>query len=250
MTLLVDTHSHTVASTHAYSTVHEYAVQAKLKGMQMFSLTEHGPSMPDSPHPWHFGNRHVLPRFVDGVAILRAIEANIMPVNGGHDIPNGLHPFLDFAIASFHEPVFTPAGKAQNTRAMITTIETGDIQIIGHPGNPNFPIDIGEVIRAAKDNNVVLEVNNSSFKGSRSGSGPICKQVLEMTDQLDWKVVFSSDAHVAYDIGNDASSSACAEEVGFPLERIVNRDAHHFVAFLAQHNKSVATELQDWLGAL
>ena len=71
-----------------------------------------------------------------------------------------------------------------------------------------------------------------------------------MTDQLDWKVVFSSDAHVAYDIGNDASSSACAEEVGFPVERIVNRDAHHFLAFLAQHNKPVATELQDWLAAL
>lgn len=250
MTLLVDTHSHTVASTHAYSTVQEYAVQAKLKGMQMFSLTEHGPTMPDSPHPWHFGNRHVLPRFVDGIAILRAIEANIMPLKGGHDIPNGLHPFLDFAIASFHEPVFAPQSKAQNTQAMIKTIETGDIQIIGHPGNPNFPIDIAEVIRAAKDNNVVLEINNSSFKGSRSGSAPNCKQVLEITDQLDWKVVFSSDAHVAFDVGNDTSSMASAKEVGFPMERVVNRDAHRFVEFLGQHNKSVVAELQDWLATL
>ncbi|MDO6559677.1 phosphatase [Paraglaciecola chathamensis] len=250
MTLLVDTHSHTVASTHAYSTVQEYAVQAKLKGMQMFSLTEHGPTMPDSPHPWHFGNRHVLPRFVDGIAILRAIEANIMPPKGGHDIPNGLHPFLDFAIASFHEPVFAPQSKTQNTQAMIKTIETGDIQIIGHPGNPNFPIDIAEVIRAAKDNNVVLEINNSSFKGSRSGSAPNCKQVLEITDQLDWKVVFSSDAHVAFDVGNDTSSMASAKEVGFPMERVVNRDAHRFVEFLGQHNKSVVAELQDWLATL
>ena len=250
MTLLVDTHSHTVASTHAYSTVQEYAVQAKLKGMQMFSLTEHGPTMPDSPHPWHFGNRHVLPRFVNGIAILRAIEANIMPPKGGHDIPNGLHPFLDFAIASFHEPVFAPQSKAQNTQAMIKTIETGDIQIIGHPGNPNFPIDIAEVIRAAKDNNVVLEINNSSFKGSRSGSAPNCKQVLEITDQLDWKVVFSSDAHVAFDVGNDTSSMASAKEVGFPMERVVNRDAHRFVEFLGQHNKSVVAELQDWLATL
>lgn len=250
MTLLVDTHSHTVASTHAYSTVQEYVVQAKLKGMQMFSLTEHGPTMPDSPHPWHFGNRHVLPRFVDGIAILRAIEANIMPPKGGHDIPNGLHSFLDFAIASFHEPVFAPQSKAQNTQAMIKTIETGDIQIIGHPGNPNFPIDIAEVIRAAKDNNVVLEINNSSFKGSRSGSAANCKQVLEITDQLDWRVVFSSDAHVAFDIGNDKSSMASAEEVGFPMERVVNRNAHEFVAFLAEHNKPVAAELQQWLTTL
>ena len=106
------------------------------------------------------------------------------------------------------------------------------------------------MIRAAKDNNVVLEINNSSFKGSRSGSAPNCKQVLEITDQLDWKVVFSSDAHVAFDVGNDTSSMASAKEVGFPMERVVNRDAHRFVEFLGEHNKSVVAELQDWLATL
>lgn len=250
MNIRVDTHSHTVASTHAYSTVHEYFQQAKQKNLQMFSITEHGPQMPDSPHPWHFGNRHVLPRVVDGVALLRGIEANILPPTGGHDIPAGLLPYLDFAIASFHEPVFAPSDQASHTRAMIATMQTGQCQIIGHPGNPNFPIDYVEVIKAAKDNNVLLEINNSSFSHSRLGSEPNCLRILELIDSLDWKVVFASDAHVAYDVGNHQHSWACAQRIGFPISRIVNRDAPTFLQFLSQHGKSVQRELQDWLAEL
>jgi putative hydrolase len=41
MAILVDTHAHTVASNHAYSTVHDYFKQAKLKGLQIFSITDH-----------------------------------------------------------------------------------------------------------------------------------------------------------------------------------------------------------------
>jgi putative hydrolase len=249
MKILADTHAHTVASTHAYSTVGEYFQQAKLKGLEMFSITDHGPQMPDSPHPWHFGNRHVLPRIMDGVAMLRGIEANIMPFRGGLDIPEGLHPYLDFAIASFHEPVFAPQDKKTNTVAVIKTFETGQCQILGHPGNPNYPINFSEVIRAAKDNNVLIEINNSSFSYSRRGSEPNCTAILELVDKLDWKVTFASDAHVAFDVGNCDRSVATAVAIGFPFERIVNRNARSFLAFLAEHNKPVAMELANWTNA-
>ena len=249
MRILVDTHAHTVASTHAYSTVTEYFQQAKIKGLEMFSITDHGPEMPDSPHPWHFGNRHVIPRLLDGVAMLRGIEANIMPSKGGLDIPGGLHPYLDFAIASFHEPVFAPSDKATHTRAVINTFETGQCQIFGHPGNPNYPLDYVDVIKAAKDNNVLIEINNSSFTHSRIGSESNCTKILEMVDQLNWKVTFASDAHVAFDVGNCASSVAVAQKIGFPFERIVNRSASSFLAFLAEHNKPVTLELESWLNS-
>ncbi len=246
MNILVDTHSHTIASTHAYSTVHDYFVQAKVKGMQMFSLTDHGPEMPDSPHPWHFGNRHVMPRIVDNVACLRGIEANIMPPDGGLDVPRGMLPYLDFVIASFHEPVFEPTNRKEHTQALIKTMQTCDVQIIGHPGNPNYPIDVEEVIRAAKDNNVVLEINNSSFTYSRQGSERHCIEIMEAIDRLDWQVVFSSDAHIAYHLGDYTQSIGHAQGIGFPVERVVNRTANTFLAFLAQHNKPVAHELKDW----
>ncbi|WJG09231.1 phosphatase [Aliiglaciecola sp. LCG003] len=246
MKILVDTHSHTIASTHAYSNVHDYFVQAKEKGMQMFSLTDHGPEMPDSPHPWHFGNRHVIPRVIDNVACLRGIEANIMPPDGGLDVPQGMMPYLDFIIASFHEPVIPPTSRAQHTKALINTIQAGECQIIGHPGNPNYPIDFEQVIIAAKDNNVLLEINNSSFTHSRLGSEPHCIELMELIDKLDWKVVFSSDAHIAYNLGEYGQSISHAKRIGFPLERIVNRDAGTFLDFLGQHNKPVVKELAEW----
>ena len=246
MKILVDTHAHTVASTHAYSTVHEYFIQAKLKGLEMFAITDHGPEMPDSPHHWHFGNRHVLPRIYDDVAMLRGIEANILPLEGGLDIPKGLHPFLDFAIASFHEPVFKPLDKTTHTKAAINTFKTNTCQIFGHPGNPNYPLDYAEVIRAAKDHNVLIEINNSSFTHSRLGSESNCLEILELVDKLDWKVAFASDAHVAYDVGNCQSSVAMANKIGFPYERIANRNAKTFLSFLAEHGKAVSSELKYW----
>ncbi|GAA0854687.1 phosphatase [Aliiglaciecola litoralis] len=246
MQILVDTHSHTVASTHAYSNVHDYFRQAKTKGMQMFALTDHGPKMPDSPHPWHFGNRHVIPRLVDNIACLRGIEANILPPTGGLDVPDGMRSYLDFTIASLHEPVFKPTNKQAHTRAVINTFENGDCQILGHPGNPNYPLDYAEVIRAAKDNNVLLEINNSSLTHSRQGSEPNCIRIMELVDQLDWKVVFSSDAHIAYHLGEYTQSIKHAKAIKFPIERIVNRDAKSFLAFLAEHSKGVANELAQW----
>lgn len=250
MKILVDTHAHTVASTHAYSTVHDYFQQAKAKGLQMFSITDHGPKMPDSPHPWHFGNRHVIPRMVENVVMLRGIEANILPPEGGLDIPKGMLPFLDFAIASLHEPVFAPADSASHTRAVVNTLKQQQCQILGHPGNPNYPLDYAEVIRAAKDNNVLIEINNSSFTHSRSGSEVNCLRILELVDQLDWKVTFASDAHIAYHVGNAESSIEKALSIGFPIERIINRDAKTFLSFLAEHGKDVATELSGWSSQL
>lgn len=82
MQQFTDTHAHTVASTHAFSTVDEYFREASAKGLHLFSITDHGPEMPDSPHPWHFGNMRVLPRVKDGVALLRELRRILCLMSG------------------------------------------------------------------------------------------------------------------------------------------------------------------------
>lgn len=242
MRILVDTHSHTIASTHAFSTIHDYFAEAKRKGLQMFSITDHAPQMPDSPHPWHFGTMKSVPRVVDGVAMLRGIEGNILPRFGGLDVSKRMMEFLDFAIASFHEPVFTPVDEVTHTKAVINTIESGMCQIVGHLGNPNFPVNYEDVVRAARDNNVLIEINNSSFSHSRVGSEQNCLQIMQWVERLDWKVVFSSDAHVAFHLGEVSHCLEKASMVGLSLDRVVNRDANTFLAFLAEHGKDVREE--------
>lgn len=138
----VDLHMHTVASTHAYSTLHDYIAQAKRKGIKLFAITDHGPDMADAPHYWHFINMRIWPRLVDGVGILRGIEANIKNTRGEIDCTGPMLNSLDLIIAGFHEPVFPPQDKATHTVAMIATIASGAVHIISHPGNPKFPVDI------------------------------------------------------------------------------------------------------------
>jgi len=43
---LIDAHTHTVASGHAYSSLQEMAKAAADKGLQVLGITEHGPSVP------------------------------------------------------------------------------------------------------------------------------------------------------------------------------------------------------------
>lgn len=93
--------------------------------------------MEDAPHHWHFINMRIWPRVVDGVGILRGIEANIKNVDGEIDCSGKMFDSLDLIIAGFHEPVFAPHDKATNTQAMIATIASGNVHIISHPGNPN-----------------------------------------------------------------------------------------------------------------
>lgn len=244
---LTDTHAHTVASTHAYSTVDEYFREAAEKGLKLFSITDHGPDMPDSPHPWHFGNMRVLPRVKYGVAMLRGVEANILPGSRVLDVNETLMSFMDFGIASFHEPVFPTADRNAHTKAAIAAIESGLIQILGHPGNPNYPIDIEEVVRAARDHNVLIEINNSSFVSSRLGSEPHCVEILETVMRLDWKVALSSDSHVHYTIGDVDVALGKVDAIGFPEAQVVTMTPERLLAFLGEHGKPVAVELADWL---
>lgn len=246
MQILCDTHTHTIASTHAYSTVHDYWQAARERGLKLFAITDHAPTMPDGPHFWHFGNMKVLPRMVDDIAMLRGIEANILPDLSGVDISPTLNGYLDIAIASFHEPVFAPQDKNAHTRAAIAAFESGFVQVFGHPGNPNFPIDDDEVIRAAKDNNVAIEINNSSFTHSRLGSEQNCLRLLELVDRHDWKVVFASDAHSAFHLGVVDQCIAKAREIDFPCQRVLSVTPKRLLAFLAEHDKPVSGELHDW----
>ncbi len=46
MNTLLDVHTHTVASGHAFSTLQEMAVAASEKGLKLRGITEHAPGIP------------------------------------------------------------------------------------------------------------------------------------------------------------------------------------------------------------
>lgn len=46
MKFIADTHIHSIASNHAYSTIMENIEAARQKGLVYMAMTEHGPKMP------------------------------------------------------------------------------------------------------------------------------------------------------------------------------------------------------------
>lgn len=242
---VVDTHSHTIASTHAYSTLQEYVVEAKRKGIVLFATTDHGPEMADAPHPWHFVNLRVIPRVIDGVGILRGIEANIKNEFGDIDCDARMNNELDIILAGFHDPVFGPKDRDTNTRTMINVMKKGIVHIITHPGNPRYPIDIDAVAEAAAKYQVALEINNSSFVHSRTGSDMNCRHLAQAVKSSGGWVSLGSDAHIAYSLGELTKSIEVLESIDFPSERILNKTPRTLLDFLVMRGKAPIAEFAE-----
>lgn len=241
----VDLHMHTVASTHAYSTLHDYIAEAKRKGIKLFAITDHGPDMADAPHYWHFINMRIWPRLVDGVGILRGIEANIKNLEGEIDCSGPMLSSLDLIIAGFHEPVFAPRDKAAHTQAMIATMASGNVHIISHPGNPKFEIDIPAVAAAAAKYQVALEINNSSFIHSRKGSEANCRAIAAAVRDAGGWVALGSDSHTAFSLGDFSECRKVLDEVGFPEDRILNVSPRRLLSFLEARGMAPISEFAE-----
>ena len=63
MKILLDVHTHTVASGHAFSTLQEMVRTAADKGLQILGITEHTGGIPGTCSPIYFRNLPVVPRF-------------------------------------------------------------------------------------------------------------------------------------------------------------------------------------------
>ncbi|WJD48158.1 MULTISPECIES: phosphatase [unclassified Enterobacter] len=242
----VDLHMHTVASTHAYSTLHDYIAIAKSKGLKLFAITDHGPDMADAPHYWHFVNMRIWPRVVDGVGILRGIEANIKNTDGEIDCTGPMLTALDLIIAGFHEPVFAPQDQATNTEAMIATMASGQVHIISHPGNPKYPVDIKAIAEAAATHQVALEINNSSFLHSRKGSEANCRAIAAAVRDAGGWVALGSDSHTAFSLGDFTECRKVLDDVDFPEDRILNVSPRRLLNFLESRGMPPIPEFAEF----
>lgn len=247
MQIVTDTHTHTVASGHAYSSLQENIAAAKQTGLKLMAMTDHASTMPGAPHYWHFENLKVIPRVVDGVGVLRGIEANILNPEGELDITESLAQRLDVVIASFHEPLFKPGDAATHTKALLAVIKGGKADILGHLGNPNFPFDIDTVVAAAAEHKVMIEINNSSFAGSRQGSDVNCERILLAAKRLGALLSFGSDAHISYQVGRFPHALALAQKHDFPAERLVSTKAERLLDALAARGKQLHQHYQEVL---
>lgn len=236
-------HVHTVASGHAYSTIQEIAAAAARKGLEAVAITDHGPALPGAAHPFHFWNLRVVPRRIDGVLILRSAEANVVNDKGELDLPDELLQKLDLVHAGLH-PLCGYQGSTpeENTRALLGAISHPLVDIIVHPGNPNFPIDEDRVVEAAREKGKALEINNSSFVYTRLGSRENCLRIARRLSEVGGWIAVGSDAHIADFAGEFSEAVELLAEAGVRQEQLVNSDLQSLRSFLIARGKELKLE--------
>jgi putative hydrolase len=230
MKIQIDTHTHSTASGHAYSTIDDLARGARRRRLKGFVLTDHGPALPGGTHPYHFSNLRILPDTIGGVLFFRGVEANIINIEGQLDLTPVYLRKLDFVMAGLHEACFKSLDREGNTRLLATVLANPFVDGLSHPGNPSFPVEIEEVVKAAARYGKTLEINNSSFR-VRPGSEKNCLEVARFCKKHGALISCGSDAHYWEDVGNFTKALILLKEAEVPPELVINSSLERFREF-------------------
>lgn len=242
---VMDLHTHTIASGHAYNTIYEMARSAADKGLALLGIADHGPGMPIAVPKNYFNNVRMLPRELYGVKTMFGCEVNILDYSGNIDLEEKALGRIDFAVASFHKPCFKAGTITQNTQAYLGAMENPYVQIIGHPDESDFPVDYETLVCAAKEHHVLLEVNSESFhpRCARKNCRDNYLKMLELCKKYQVSVIIDSDAHCEADVGNHGRALELLDEIDFPKTLIANRSLEAAAEFIPFLKRMLAGEL-------
>ena len=219
MQIKVDTHTHTLASGHAYNTMREMAETALEKGLEALAITEHAPEMPGSCCLYYFQNLKVVPRKRYEIPLLLGAELNIMDEHGNVDLPISTIKSLDITIA------------------YVNAMHKDYIDIIGHPDDGRFPADYEILAKTAKETGTLLEINNSSLRpgGYRTNTQENALEILKYCKKYGTMVTLGSDAHIDVDIANTEYSDKVLKAADFPVELIANTSLEKLLRILKRN---------------
>lgn len=234
MKCLLDVHTHTVASGHAFSSLQEMVDAAAEKGLQILGITEHAPGIPGTCAPIYFRNLHVVPRHIKGVELLLGVELNIIDYKGTVDLDEAMLKMLDIRIAGLHSLCYTPGTVEENTDAVIGAIRNPYVNIISHPGDGTALLQFKPIVLAAKESGTLLEINNSSLNPVRHKvmARKNNLEILRLCKQYEVPVILGSDAHISYDIANYCWIYELLQLAEFPEKLILNDKPEQFKAFI------------------
>jgi putative hydrolase len=238
MNIIADTHMHTIASTHAYSTLQEMVHAAAGKGLYAVAITDHGVNIPGAPGTWYFHNLRVVPHTIEGVLVLRGEETNIIDYEGNTDLDLKDFQSLDWVIASIHDvcmPEERPTIEAV-TNLWLQIAKNPNINVIGHSGLVEYPYDYEAVIPEFGRNGKLVELNEGTFL-VRKKSVSNCKTIMELCKKHNVPIVVNTDSHFSTQVGCFENSLKLLDELDFPEELVINSDVVRFQTYLKQYSR-------------
>lgn len=236
ITPLVDVHTHTIASGHAYNTLMKMIHAAMDKGLKIYGVTDHAPSIPDTCGALYFHNMHNIPRQWGEMRLLMGSELNILDTQGTLDLEERYYKRMDIRIAGIHSLCWRGGTTEENTAGMINAIRNPWTDIISHPGDGTADLLFEPIVLAAKESGTLLEINNSSLNPRR---GKVVAQennltLLRLCKRYEVPVILGSDAHFFTDIANYGRIYPLLTACEFPDGLIMNDKPEQFLKWLNQ----------------
>ncbi len=249
-----DTHTHTIFSGHAYSTIEENVRAAKEAGMEALGITDHFSRLfvPDTGfcHYGNFGNFKALPKEWYGVRLFYGAEADIVDVEGhlfGYDMElpfawteqkptyqEWLTGGSDYLIASVHDKSYTfGQSLVKTTELYCKALEQPKVLILGHIGRAGVPFELDEVLKTAKALNKMIEINEASFWYPEQIT-TMCQKIAERCAELGTMISLGSDAHSSFYVGKFEQAQAMLKKIHFPEELIGTRSRNSLEKLVEQ----------------
>ncbi len=239
----VDLHAHSLMSQCGVHTHIEMLTAARDRGLKALAITDHGPAV-GGRHPGPLYNR-MKQSPVEGIRFYKGIEANVTDEKGSIDIAPWLLPKLDIVLLGLHVRFERRKGNRTDwTEPLITAMRHNPwVDIITHPFEEGFPVDLESVAEAANAGGMALELNNSKLL-NRVTSVDVIKRFLDICRDTGCRVVVCSDAHTVEEVGDDQAVRPLLEASGIPDSQVVNHNAQAAMGFVAARR---ATRLA-WIG--
>lgn len=233
MKLIADLHTHTLASGHAYGTIREMAMEASKQQLQLLGISEHAPGIPGTVDPFYYNNLTVIPRTIYGVKILHGSEINVLN-DGTLSLEQQYIDKLDYAIVGIHRQCYEDVGIAENTKNLIACIKNPKVRFVSHPDDDHTPLDYKELVLAAKEYDIALEVNNSSLTkvDKRLNCIENYKTMLKYCMEYQVPIIVNTDAHDPSWVGRFEKAERLLKEVSFDETLILNTELEKVETFL------------------
>ena len=237
----LDVHTHSVSSGHfSTDTVTDLIKEASKQNLKLLGISDHGPAIPGSCTASYFRGLSSAPSTRMGVHILYGAEVNIMDNYGRLDLDDSIMEKLDYCIAAMHPPCRKPEAYSleENTAAYIAAMKNPYVKIIAHPDDIKYPVDYRQLVQAAMEYHVLIEVNNASlspdgYRGDLKLIKENDRAILELCRTYHYPILLSSDSHGHSHIGDVKFALELVKEIDFPEELIINQSAEEFLRFIS-----------------
>jgi DNA polymerase (family 10) len=146
----------------------EMVEAARKRGYQYVAITDHTKSvrvaggLTRGQFHRQFKEIDRLQKRLDGITILKGAEVDILE-DGTLDLDEATLAELDIVVAAVHSKF--NLSRTAMTRRIVHALRHRHVQILGHPTGrllgrrEPYPVDLAEVVKAAADHGVALEIN-------------------------------------------------------------------------------------------